>query len=305
MSMVNKTFSIGSRGPRLQSGICADGTPIELSLGLDSHGQSAIRFVCDLTCTTLSHSDLLLYLRNCGDLVVPSSWPSASVLDWLCDKHLIRAPTSARFKMWHGASFSALAPRCGKLYFNVEWLSPTELFEILSAYLSRDFLKKLNDCDLLRKHRCAYVGYDFVSNGVQRIKLYFRISEISPVQITREAAPISVKGGSEFWRRLTDTVLSNAFPGTGCHLSLGVSPQDDACEFKIYIPVAAWNFSSFEDVGSIFFPVLAQWGMPLKAYVPPGGVAAFDPTLLAFGIDERREFVSLYFKPSASMLSLS
>lgn len=292
-ALVSRAFGSCSANGRAE--LCAGGTPLEFSVALDSLGQAAARFVCDVTDTGLEPAQIRQTLREAADDIIPASWPAAAALDGLFDRHLTRARPSALFKMWHGAGFSPGKPPMAKLYFNCEWLSRRDVADAIFAAAGDDAANIVAASPYLVRLGCAGIGYDFRPDGLHKVKAYVRVPQFDFDAALEEASRLPGID-HERCRDLMALVSREMVPSAPNYVfSLGFIPALGLQEWKVYL-VLGDAYQDLRSAAQLLGSVLARWSLAPPRFdsdLP----SRFEPTLLAAGVDGQREMASLYFRP--------
>jgi len=296
--LVDRAFTDPIPQGRRRSNLCADGTPLEMSLALDDRGRWAIRFVCDVAAADASDGDSIGFHRYLADRVIPDYGSRAAELDWLFARHLSGALESSRFRVWYGMGFAPGQMELGKLYFNTEWLSSIQVQDIMARLLSPEVLDGLVSIPLLETEPYAGVGYDFDHVGLRKLKVYVRPAEFNVGALVRSVG-CHCSGRESSFRQILDRVAdARGSPYKGNFVaSAGQVPRLAKREFKVYLPLAAWGIRDFASTAPLLQAILAGWGFRTGALDTATGPARCVPTLLAIGVDDDRELASIYFKP--------
>ncbi len=295
--LVDRAFAAPLGPGSRRSNLCADGTPLEMSLALDNSGRWAIRFVCDVAAGSTADESIGFH-RALADRVIPDSGSRAEELDWLFGKHLSGALESSRFRVWYGMGFAPQHMDVGKLYFNTEWLSAVQVHEIAARFLSPEMLDGLASIPLLKRESYVGVGYDFDRAGLRKLKTYVRLAGLD-VAALESSVDCHCRGRQGRFRQLLERVAEacgrpyeDSFVA-----SAGYVPRWGKREFKVYLSLAAWGIRDFAATAPLLQAILAGWGFQAGTLDTSPGPAGCVPTLLAIGVDDDRELASIYFKP--------
>lgn len=293
------SLAFAPTGVNRRAALCSDGTPLEISLALDDRGRHAIRFVCDVASGLTPQLGVNQSFRELADAVVPRFKGRVEALDSLFDRHLSGAYASSRFHVWYGAGFAPGIPRMGKLYFNTEWLSAAEIYSVLASHIGFQEVRVLDRLPVIASSQHAGVGYDFDASGLRKAKLYVRTPIFDPedvLGITQRFCGARL----DCFRRLLDQSIGSLGVGsrTGTSiLSIGFLSPSTKHEVKIYLHLDSWGLPDFQSVAPTLKRLLEGWGFDATALERSPGPRGCAPTLLALGVDDDREMLSLYFKP--------
>lgn len=291
--LASRAFTPGYMSNRAE--LCADGTPVEFSVALDSHGQVAARFVCDVADARLELTELRQSLRDAAKYVIPSSWSCTPKLDELFARHLSGVRSSTLFKMWHGAGVSPGKPVMGKLYFNCEWLSQKEVLTAISVAAGEDAEQLVAASPYFQTLGCAGVGYDFSPHGLHKVKVYVRVPQFDLSLALLEARGLPSIDHERCQELLSVITRSVTLSAPNYVFSLGFLPRLGLQEWKVYL-VLGDMYADICSAGSILSVILNRWSFTAPQF-DFSGPSRFKPTLLAAGVDGQREMASLYFRP--------
>ena len=285
-----------------RAGLCSDGTPLELSLAINDQGRHAIRFVFDVAGGVPDGTSGVRQLRDLADKVVPRFDEATDTLDRLFDRHLEKARATTRFKVWFGAGAAPGQPRIGKLYFNTEWLSVSDVLDILAPHIRPGDAAAITAWPAACGTDYAAIGYDFDIAGMRKTQLYMRPDGVGAAKLLELLGHFPGHAGDELWRLFErgfgsfDRARAGSFV-----LSLGLPPRHAAgdvdIEAKVYFHLPSWGMPDFVAVAPVLSRLLGGWGVDLDSDNLSAGPRGCAPTLLALGISRHSQRLALYFKP--------
>ena len=297
--LTSMAFGTGGQKKLLRSNLCSDGTPLELSLALDDFGRFAVRFVCDVNYGIVPYPSLNESFRAFADSVVPSHNGRSEMLDHLFKAHLAAAKEEARFRVWYGAGFSPERPSIGKLYFNTEWLTLSEILNVASDLVTPGDIKTLANLSILTTWPVVGVAYDFDSEGLKKVKLYVRPHQLrldSLLDVVRSVCPERIGAFCQILTSVCGPPEGPIMRGNPV-LSVGILPRSNAKEIKLYLQLADLELSSFQALAPLIQRTASGWGYSINFPDAAVGPQGCSPTVFALGVDDEREMLSMYFKP--------
>lgn len=285
-----------------QSQLCHDGTPLELSIAINSSAQIGQRFVCDIAGGIDDDPALALedQLRDAAEHAVPQFAGRTAQLDRLFERHLAGRLRESRFLVWYGAGAARGKSVLGKLYFNTEWLDQNQVGSILASLVPPSMIDTIALLPDRAKSYYKCFAYDFDRSGLRNIKFYLQPGELSLDELFAlfEAFPEAGQGRlRDFFATCFDTDGLERKCPFAMVLGLKQGGEGFVFEPKIYAHLPSLGHETMTSMAPLMQRVFTRWGFPAIDFTPRGS-ADFEPTLAGLAVSGVQEGIALYFKPA-------
>ena len=293
-------FLSPQNGPPFSSGVCPDGSPVELSLQWNRDKPRQVRFIAQPSDPTASASANLDYMRDCA-LQFLLDWSNSTAHELLTRTLELfpdgRGPVPAgNFFLWLGLAITPDGQHEAKVYLN-PWAA---LERYQGAYLVYQLLEeaRLGSAALPWVSRVIdetgmiplIVGLNFNSQGLKSTKLYFGRSDVDADDLMRMRSSWPGSPSDDAWEEPLKRVTSKVRRGE-VHVGVEYRSSDIPPALRFNLLCQDW-FLNDEAVLSVLESSLSSSALNEAALLCRDwqGQRRFN----FLGLDGRR--ATLYFK---------
>ncbi len=297
-------FQVNSTLDSWKSALCTDGTPIELALSVSEAGAASFRFVIDTQCGPCAPDQAAEAIDRYWPIVGPGGRRVEELRRDLCEKHIMDQGGAVRSYVGHSVKFPRGARFAGRLYFNTDWRSRSQVEAILATFVSQDDLARLHGPSLAEV-RIFGTGFDLDEEGINRVKAYLSLDTCSP-EAAEDLAEATVGARASSLAAMVEMMIKLR----GGHWRVPQMPAafvlssgDSFRELKLSLPLFMWGWDASALVRPALAAILERWGAggsrrkdfgPESQEGPPW---RFVLTYLSLGVSTEDESICLYFRP--------